>query len=691
MKINKLNQPHSYEKNARFNLAAQPIVDELFQTADEHPIGYLRSAKREPIISGYKSRYGNIEIISDAARLPKSTGCSIMDTQNAGPYEELVLACLAYGHFTVLAIVGDMGSGKTTSARQIKQFLKAKRSQMCSHCRTCTPVVIHLDFNEALTEKKSDKVCQQFRRKLQKLLRAHIRELMRTDESVKDFIRTLTDGSDKEHEFALFDAFGQIFDENPTLLDTTTFKLLNMLFRFIDEEEKNGSDGLELLMLLVRYTKYKIRPDESCFTIIYDNLDSLPFEAQHEILVDIMAYHKIAKVKGLTLLRATTFERLNNQAAYSFGMIEHSGPGVYHVVEKRIKHYLDNWDQEPILRGLNADDKVAVRRRFEYLLSSANDPFGPLARIVALSGSSVRHGLYLMTRTVINNVVPYDEAPQYRDDLVRAVLLSGARSLEVSLRDEYIANLFADPDDGSFSLICLRIVQLVAALQGHSDWRNTNTIGEVVRKIGDNKWTRRKLLSALNYLMLGRSPLIWVDGRTSYRDTNELSGRSDIIYLSDMGRAYVRNVLFDFVYLQECLTSVSWPGDGPTAVLDYTLLVSRFTTLRRCLGEVVEADVNQTEKFVELYGPGGNQQNVIELKPRLISTRIVARSASSVLGIARNQLGQVDVANELKDWGSLVIRASNFEGSFDCTTTELERVLRQYETVFPELGGRKGM
>ena len=675
MRVKQIGLPWFREINANYNQRIGAALDLLLQAQNEGPVGYIRSRTFTSFGGSWRARTNGTRIVSSAYRIPTGS-VERFDVTGFGPYEHLVLSCLTWGPYSTYVLAGDVGSGKTAVTKKILQVLKTPRS-LCEACQRCEPIVVHVNFNSGFAGKDADALVIKFRRLVYKKLRKEARRVFKAGSLTDAFLQSVIE--DKEGILDEFDELVQDREDHPEeWRNYSEQDKSSRLLSFVDQESDKGEKGLETIMILVRFIRDRLRPDPACLVLVFDNLDSVSADAQMDILSEILAYQDIAKSKALVVLRWTTFERISSQAAYTFGVIQHSGPGPREVITRRLKHFLDDWPAFELAANLSPEDSAALRRRASYLLTNTG-PHGPLARCLAFSGSSVRHALRVMRRAFVNEAIRFDRDPQYKADMVRAVIVADGAKRNLQPTDKCIANIFLNRKTGYGDLLNLRILQLIADLEGAPEARSLSNLYLILRAMGG--WPGTEILYAINYLLRAERPLIWVDAITKYESVENLTRGEDVPYLTEAGKKQLDDVMGDLVYVQEALLSVNWRNSNLPRTVDRESLTNRFRILRGQLKLLMEEDWRETEALVR-WTARRDTRMAFRVSPSLLTNRILASVGEATLNVlmATPSRQAVEIKQELQSWFSCMIDGLNKEDYlFKQLNKELDKVSRRIE------------
>lgn len=681
MKISKDGVPNFHSYNEGFNKAVGPLIGDIFQTQDETPLDYVVARPKrdiddwrpDPIAASVTHEFN-----------PPKGGDERFDLKGLGIHEKVIFSCLAWGSYRTYVLTGDMGSGKTTITKFMTRVLERPRRKLCGLCEHCNPVVVSLDFNQGFRGRDTPDLVDRFRRKLYNQLHQKLRDLFIKNPLTDALIEEINAG---KSFYASFDVFAQNIESLSEWRGKANRLKANELFKFIDTQATSSLEKIEYMMALVRLAKERLRSDPACLIFIYDNIDSIWPEAQYEILVDILSYQDIAEARALVVLRRATFEGLQNQAAFSFGCIDHTGPDVAEIIRRRIEHHYNGWDQNEKVKLLPAQYQRAAKNRLKYLLDSAREQHSVLDRIACISGASVRLGLYASERLLLNGAIQYDKDPRNKDDLFRSVLIAQNQNLEIAQNDPCVANLVLDPMTGMASLLPIRILQLVDTLEKEPAKRNVRNILIMLRHIG--AWNGEQVRRSINYLLNMRRPLLWVDSKVQYESVKSMQSYDDKLYITEAGHRYLHNLMSDLVYIQETTLCVEWDSDWMPKAINYSSVVDRFRFVRGAIREIMTQDMAQTEEFKKWLANRSNYSIAL----RLISNRILASVGVSTLNVLAHLASQPGIngaREELRDWLSMINIGLENERKISGSYRKLDQLSQRYNAFLRSTQLRKG-
>lgn len=655
-----------------YNATVKTIIEDVAQTQKLEDGVYvpaqLRAAKLfvRPFGAG-----GEIAKIAQPTSPPPKQ-VDRFDLAELGSYERTVFSALAWYRYDTYVIGGELGTGKTTTARHVLSFINKHKEPKCGDtCGLCRhPIQISVNFNAGYHQNDADKLKFELCSDLYDQLRKELRHLFLRERLAAHFLEHIRRG-DVDHHFASFDRWVERLEkEDGALLASPgdagarmerEIQLQDRLFRFVDDDSTDSEQRTKKLLAMCRFIKLRVRPDGACFVLFFDNIDSVPPECQGILLQLLLSYQEISGAKCLVALRPSTFGTVKSARAYSFGLIEHAGPGVLAVIQARLQRLIESWsDNEAVQAIQRSEFKEAFRARAQYALDNCHTD-GALQVIEWLAGENTRLALRLLPQAFATQVLPYDEAPRHKYDCMRALLVGSSEQLQVDRNDQHVANLFCDSLSGELSTINWRILQICLALKEHSEERNVGTVAELL-KASRPDLSIRNLIGALNYLLDLRRPLIWADGVSSIDVEDELP-ENLVISVTSAGESYLRELARELVYIQECFTAVKWPEGAVPERVDFKLLSERLRLVRKGLVQLVRMDDAELKALIAAQG---SHQLIPGVRLKFFSNRVVHRAAESALRLIesnREAYGGGELFDELLDWQNLLVDGFNRENT----------------------------
>ena len=381
-KITRLNLALHGPRNANFNSQSLALVDEVFQKEHYGPIGYVPCRLAKDVPPEQKVRSGAGVVVKGDSSTPLGQ-VDRFDFGDLGRYEKMIVSAITWGGHSTYVLTGEMGSGKTATIGQVVEALGRPHRTTCGKCQKCDPVLINIDFNTGYRQTTLDDLLSKFRKRLYESFRARMRNVFLTNDLADKFRKGLSaksrkgksDGSWKGMSDGVRDLFDRLIERVP---DLEWSKLPNAqrtrrIFAYIDEITNKGMRPFDAMLELVKFVRLNVLPDNPCFVLVFDNVDSIRPEFQYEILLEILAMQKICQLKALVAMRWATFERLNDQAAYVFGVIPHVGPGAKEIIHRRIEYFVTNMPAGA--PGATDEPRNPVWMRLDYLHRTREDDF----------------------------------------------------------------------------------------------------------------------------------------------------------------------------------------------------------------------------------------------------------------------------------------------------------------------------
>ncbi|MBK7289160.1 MAG: hypothetical protein IPI78_02305 [Chitinophagaceae bacterium] len=332
-------------------------------------------------------------------------------------YEKIIASHLLYGFYNAYIFSGGMGSGKTSTATHVLDFIKQKFSTPNSAF-----IKIAFDFNLGVLNEEVDNgqnIIDRFSQELYIKLKVAIHTYIKNHE--KDLIRNLWRYAEDNN----FEDFHEFFDlgnivNDISWLDLSQLKKANEFIAFV-ELITDKISRIEMFMKFFKFLKTDLSENEFII-IFYDNIDILQPSLQKKIFQDyILPLNTIAKSTCLISLRRTTFLRTFDfrdvRFAHSFGYIHHHGHKVSDIIIQRLSYWKTNIDEHKIFKTLDQRYKDSLKKRISFLHKEfTSSQIHSLATYLdSLAGNCVRLGLYIANRLLINNIIKFDDTPTQRN------------------------------------------------------------------------------------------------------------------------------------------------------------------------------------------------------------------------------------------------------------------------------------
>ena len=657
MRVHRVRHADYFAENMSFNSAVQVYVQEAFQAERIGPEQYLESpngarpseACNSPVVGAACEIR---EALPPPDREPADHGPEV-DWRTWGNSERILASAILNTTHATIVLVGAMGCGKTALSTEVLRRLRSL-SHGCRNCRSCDPIHLELNFNRGFRGSNPDKIVETFHRKAFSMLRPKLKSLLVAKGLIDDLVTAMRTDPDT---FCEFDSFLERVEEDCAWRERSPRAKVARLLAYVEDVSGDFEERLALLAVPMRFVVQSLGLQRGCFVVFYDNIDRLLPEAQYDILDSILAFQETAQVRALVPLRATSFENLNRPGlqSYEFGVIRHQGPPPIEVCRRRMAMLRDGHVR--CSTGVHHAIVAMVQERARSISSYPRDSRAVRA-LEEMSGFSIRRALGLCRRWFLNAVIRYDNTAPNQGDLCRALLVAVDREAMLDKRDVLVSNVFVSMDDGSFSLLSVRILMFVR----YRDYKKQDCfLRELItflRAIG--KWRYETIRLHLNYLMSYGKKLIWMDARHAFGSTQEmLHAQGQRVRITETGRGYLRWLIRDASYLQEVFVAVGWDDEcGLPARVDYGTIVERLATLRKVVNEVRRVDEGEIRRYVRV-------KRSVAIKPAelmVVSRNIAVGISDAVVRIMRSSPGSgYRWTEEARDWYSLLLSCSELQ------------------------------
>ena len=652
------------EEQKTFNQFVANLMESALQVRKVGPIDYIQS--RLPKDSAYIATLGGggskIEVIKKETPSSQEQK-ERFQLDSLGLYERIILSAVAWYQYDTYVIAGELGTGKTTTTTFLLDHLKKISKGAPETCRFCKqPIHIQINFNINFRSHSNDRLRRDLCEQLYNQLRLYLRTFFKSSTMATPFLKFLLKGGIRHQVFAVFDHWIEELENselafNDLNRDLKTSHAISIesiihksLFEFLKVKEGEYESSVKQLLAICRFIREEFDPDSWCFTLIFDNLDSVRPEGQGVLLQAILSFQEISQVKTLVPLRPSTFGSLDTERAFSYGLIEHIGPGILKVLKKRLEHLLENWSFDPGIIALPNDQmRERLHRRAEYVLEGCSTG-GSMEIIEWLAGNNIRHGLQLALRSFKTEVVPHDLNPRHKYDNFRAILVGDSDSHQIERDDRFIANLYCQNRTGKFSTVNWRILQLAFGLENDASIRTVGSITQYLQMLTD--FDPRQIKEAYNYLLDRSRQLLRVDGTSRLREQDLDSGR--VVAITKAGKSYLLYIFRELAYVQECFTATLWNSERIPRVVNFRSIEERLRFVRKGIRLLMETDQSEVTRMRDCLG---SEEIMPNTRLRLLSNRVLYKSAESALHLMRSNkrwYRQAIFIEELRDWENLL-------------------------------------
>jgi len=355
--------------------------------------------------------------------------------------------------------------------------------------------------------------------------------------------------------------------------------------------------------------------------IVLDNVDPLPPRLQRDLLLRSSEFQLNARCKVMLAMRPLTYSLTHEQrATRTVKVIQHIGPPALDLIEDRIVRLIETADLPALkLRVQSAgtpereltqqDFKAWVRQVLADIRASrpagGSRAHGPSASdfIEGLCNNSLRSALLVAEKVFGSPNLPMvlPDEPAGADgphttllknhEIIRAVLL-GKHAHFASDMSRVTDNIFDLGDaTGCASPTCkYRILKELASAPG----RGILTLDEIVERLRAFGYDTQTLLEAVNGVISQVKRLAWSDRVTVYTSLTEPPGSR--LSISRAGRFYVDQAIYSLEYVQEVHVDVLIPEDIAGASYNHRHFADRVKSLYRFVRHVHEVDLAEVRQ-----------------------------------------------------------------------------------------------
>jgi len=534
-----------------------------------------------------------------------------------GPFETSMLGKLSLGEKNLIALVGDIGCGKSL----VVEYLLRGPIDREDHCKpVCgakgTRLAIRFDFvhDMRLAELAKD---GHRRAEIRSELMEEICERMRSG---------LDDACGIEEPEELVTFWDQQFVRlRGAFYDSSVFvRLRNSLKVYVRDHGGNAADPavrrsvmrevivtpqlrFEYYARLWRYAlDAKHKGKHQCQLLVFDNVDALDSSVQSSLLTALLSLAEISGCTVLLLLRPETLAKRHKNTRV-MDMMSHSGATPSQVVIDRLRRFIDapvtfyRSEERIPLDEYNRIVGFAAR----LYRSMRSSPHHVACRFIeALSGYDTRNALIFAQEIIKIDPEVRDDVAASDERVVREFLRGGGPFYSLE-QQPFVDNLFCTLDEVGWSrpLIKPRILQLVVASPKHR-----TTIDRILQVMaGGFEYTEDEIAAALNDLLDPRRQLLRSNGSDSYKRSELAEDGNDVVMATAMGLGYAETLCSDLDYVQEVMydTVVDQEHFG-APLLDQTVQ-DRLRLVGGFLRLLLTIDKQETAKFLQL-------SNVIEYR-----------------------------------------------------------------------------
>lgn len=571
------------------------------------------------------------------------------DTIPLGRTEELFLGKILNPANPVFCIVGQMGSGKTTTAKYIILNLIVDRPNSKQFPKTIPPLVPHIDFSVYENLKADGKPESETVSLIYEILntslqaRVNLESYMSSEEEFLDFWNYEIDQY-RNHDSTSI-SFNHICSQlPPEFINTNNSEGKERTIEARQEVFNASIPDKENLLLdyLIRKYRFILHDRFNSFqgdvVILLDNIDGLDPKIQSHILDVVEAHVLYDGPVFVLLLRPETF----HHHGMGTGIIDtelHKGPTPAQVFLNRLEAFCN--DPE---KFFDPRDNLP-RSEFEKYVQYFNNLHSECAatsrgllpkHMHDLAGASIRTGQLIAQRLFRLTEKELTEMKYSCYDLFRLMIVGNPNQIHWST-EHPISHLFrvSDTPHGSY-LVKPRIL---AYLVCHD--RKRRRISEIIRTLKAFGYPETTITAAISDLSSIYCQLVVSTGYNYINDYEYLSRRpSDKLLITDLGTSYYGELLTNYDYVSEHAMDTWVQRKNPPNVPNDTFIAQKLSLLHTFLSELTEYDKREINEFTNSFG----KDKYTELFGEVIISQRIERScnqvASTIIGkqLARQKL-----------------------------------------------------
>ncbi len=573
--IIKLNNYNNFCKdNLNYNDDVRLFVTELLQTNSTGRIKYKISTLENFNAHRRHDYFNHSKNNKTYLRPQENKKVQFYSKYNGlGPLEFSLAMYLLDKHleYNVIILTGALGSGKSTLCEYVFDYLK--KSSLNESDILFFPqngIIRTVNFNEISDSSTKEQTVNAFRILLELKMIELVENIHRTELFVDKFIELIQ--LRKDERYSIFSEFVRKVTNENFITEAEKF---NFLLDWLEKFDDNKPFKLRLISYLLAYAKDCRKTSTTVdFIMLFDNIDKLNDDVQLEVLNIIFSFSDKLPIKILVPMRLTTFGKVRGNGSYSFAVFPNTGHPPSSILKDRIKHFLDHKDEYRVAEKVTEDNAKILAQNIEYIYDSFNDK-PEHSRInsfySAISGNSIRRGLFLAERFFLNSTVYYhhQHSKEFKQtDFVRALLISDNDTGKMSNADKLVNNLFVDQTSNEVSILKIRILQILSYTKKQN---LVCTMGGLLSQIAlFEDYSNEQVLSAVNDLIQFKKRLIYVEGVVYYSDFKNLTqSMTDVLHITFSGQEYLDVLLYKPEYLQNCFISVNWIVPKTLKNLDY--------------------------------------------------------------------------------------------------------------------------
>ena len=548
--------------NANYQRYSQTLVETIFETETLGKIGYQLSSIED--FNGGEEKYPmnekkNNNLIS--VNFEKDASYFKNHTNKLGPLEASFIKYILGIRYPVIVLTGALGSGKSSLVNYCLDLIEEHQgisNYFDKDVKTFPEdgQIIRIDFNEAFIGNNKEDLLDEFHKVLIVRISGALTRIVRSNNFIDPFLNYLDQKYGSSDWEAYFNSFIRTWNNDLKKKAHTEDDKLNALLDWIDQSPTHSTPyKLRLLSYVLKYIKDNhFNPDTTDIIFLFDNIDRFRDDVQINIIGTIFSLYYKSTMKVVLPVRLTTFGKLDNNGSYNFGTFSNNGHYPVNLVKKRLKHFIDNTE-------LYATDQISQYTMHHFVkIQDILAETGSRLNLAldSFAGNSIRRGLYLSERLLLNSVIPFDRSDVNVDRYVQALIVGNEVSGKMDNRDELLSNILIAPASGQNSLITVRILQILSVFASQDE--KTCLMKVMLTQLQEiGNYGYDEILDSLNYMLRYRKRLIYIEGVQEYSDVdNLLQSVNDSVHITYSGVKYLDHLLYDIEYVQNCFIKTDW-------------------------------------------------------------------------------------------------------------------------------------
>lgn len=519
-----------------------------------------------------------------------------------GEYESNLLGKLLRPTSAVICIVGDMGSGKTTTIRYLTKILRDKACGQCmaNGSKNHDILIAHIDFRKRPVEiNEPDLDGKTLIQEICYELKARSSSVIDEIEELYDFWKQIIDLYDHSEDPEVDETARVLLAEASWLRQQdeahATKRQRKDLLGKLETRDKDWY--LRYLVLLWRYllkTRYNGHRERTL--VVLDNVDTLPPILQRR-LVDFML--KTSSKDGPTFVILMRPETLMRQglADTLVDVVIHEGPKPIDVVLDRLQRFCAAPSKfiEPEL-GLTTEQNRLMTEFLQYMhqqmVSEGDEVF--VSFLSSAAGKSVRLALVLAQGLVMVRVSDMKKKTLTSHFLIRACITNGKPQFKAGPRHP-IENLFnvAGMEEGRL-LVKPRILKYL------SDQGGKGSVSNIRSSFMCFGYDDELIKKALNDMLRFECQMMRADGHDIFR--NNWGGEQETVYLTEIGKGYLNHLIYSTDFVQEVMLDSFVEGANWPRTVESDSLYDKLHLLYLFLRDLFHADSREVAGLVHRQG-----------------------------------------------------------------------------------------